>query len=216
MEQQIYGIIYLLKNKINGKCYVGQTIKTLEERIYRHKYKSNKKIMPISFAIKKYKFENFESIVIKKCFSQEELDASEIYFVNLLNTWSPYGYNLRAGKGKGALSDETKNKISLGNKGKKISEETRKKLSDSHKGYKVKEETKKKLSLINKGKKPHINTNIGASLKNSKKYILINSEGKLINIFNMKKFCKENNLQNTNMSSLINKKILFYKGYRLP
>lgn len=59
MEQQIYGIIYLLKNKINGKCYVGQTIKTLEERIYRHKYKSNKKIMPISFAIKKYKFENY-------------------------------------------------------------------------------------------------------------------------------------------------------------
>jgi len=216
MENKLYGIIYLLKNKLNGKCYVGQTIKTLEERIYRHKYKSDNKKMPISSAIKKYKFENFESTVLKECFSQEELDTSEIYFVNSLNTWAPNGYNLRAGKGRGALSEETKRKIGLGNKGKKASDETKKKLSEAHKGFKVSEITKKKLSIINKGKKPHINTNIGASLKNSKHYILINPQGELINVFNMKKFCKENNLQNSNMSSLVRGKIKSYKGYRMP
>jgi hypothetical protein len=50
-------------------------------------------------------------------------------------------------------SEETKRKISLGNKGKKLSEESIKKGLNTKKGYKHSKETKRKISLGNKGKK---------------------------------------------------------------
>jgi hypothetical protein len=48
-------------------------------------------------------------------------------------------------------SEETKIKISQGNKGKIVSEETKRKMSDVHKGKQHTEETRKKLSDANKG-----------------------------------------------------------------
>lgn len=57
-------------------------------------------------------------------------------------------------KGK-HLSNETKRKISLANKGKKgkpCSEETKKKLSESNKGKKLSEKTKTKMSKAQSGK----------------------------------------------------------------
>ena len=50
-------------------------------------------------------------------------------------------------------SEETKQKISETEKGKKISEETKRKLSESCKGRKLSEEAKQKISEANKGKK---------------------------------------------------------------
>lgn len=61
------------------------------------------------------------------------------------------------------MSEETKKKISEGNKGKVFSEETRKKLSEANKGrtgvWKGKhlpEETRKKISEAQKGEKGHM------------------------------------------------------------
>jgi predicted GIY-YIG superfamily endonuclease len=34
------GIIYIIKNNINGKVYIGQTIQKLKDRWYRHCGKS--------------------------------------------------------------------------------------------------------------------------------------------------------------------------------
>ena len=50
-------------------------------------------------------------------------------------------------------SEETKQKISESEKGKKISEETKRKMSESLKGIKFSEERNKKISEANKGKK---------------------------------------------------------------
>lgn len=212
---KLYGIIYKITNNVNGKCYIGQTIKTIEQRIYRHKYKSDPNKMPISAAIKKYGFENFTvEVLLSCCCDQQELNDQELRLVNELNTWSPCGYNLRAGDGKGSMSEETKKKIGDKHRGKKASPETIKKLSDSHKGYKVKQETKDKLSLIFKGKKPHINTQIGSSLKNAKHYKLIDPDGNIIEIFNMKKYCKLHNLHASNMCELVRGKVSQYKGYK--
>ena len=210
-----YGIIYLIKNKLNEKCYIGQTVQALGKRIYRHRYKSNKKIMPISVAIKKYGWNNFETKLLSTCYSLEELNEEEKRMVNEYNTWSPFGYNLRAGNGKGSMSEETKLKISKSNKGKKRDEETKIKLSISHKGFKPTDETRKKLSKINKGKKPHENTMLGASIKNAKTYFLINDKNEKIQITNMKKFCLNNNLDRGYMSNLVTGKRYEYKGYKL-
>ena len=59
------GIIYCHKNKINGKCYVGQTRKSLEERIGPNpelSYQNNKEF---SSDIIEYGWNSFESLVLE-------------------------------------------------------------------------------------------------------------------------------------------------------
>ena len=55
-------IIYKITNTINNKIYIGQTTRTLKERIADYKkeaiYKPNNR--PISRAINKYGIENFK------------------------------------------------------------------------------------------------------------------------------------------------------------
>ena len=36
------GYIYKITNKVNGKIYIGQTVKTVEKRFQQHKNNSNK------------------------------------------------------------------------------------------------------------------------------------------------------------------------------
>ena len=155
--------------------------------------------MPISSAIKKYGKHNFHIEIIKFCETQAELDQQEIFYVKLYNTFAPNGYNLRAGNGRGALSDETKRKIGLANKGKKRSAETKRRLSESHMGFKVSESTKAKLSKINKGKKPPEHVRIAAIRRNEKSYFVTDPNGRKFSVTNMKKFCKEFNLSPSKM-----------------
>lgn len=79
-------IIYKITNTINGKIYIGQTIKTLGERKkgYRKEiYNYENRIRPsrpIVHAMSKYGIENFQfEILHQDVSSQEELDNLEIY-----------------------------------------------------------------------------------------------------------------------------------------
>ena len=62
-------------------------------------------------------------------------------------------------KRRAPMSEETKRKLSIANKGKTFSKETRKKISEANKGHKcnvghvVSEQTRKKISEANKGKR---------------------------------------------------------------
>ena len=53
---KIYGVVYLILNMLNGKKYVGQTTKTVEERFRQHK-RCKKGL--IGKAIRKYGKEKF-------------------------------------------------------------------------------------------------------------------------------------------------------------
>ena len=57
----IYGIIYKVTNKINGKIYIGQTIRTLKQRKECHIGEStrNRKNTVFYRAIRKHKKNNF-------------------------------------------------------------------------------------------------------------------------------------------------------------
>ena len=148
--------IYVLENKINGKSYVGKTIRTSEIRWKAHK----KSKYPIGSAIRKYGWNNFK--VYKYYVPEELLDYFEIKMIKKANCLVPKGYNILEGGGgsKGYKhSEEAKRKMSesaIGNishLGYKHSEETKKKMSNFQKGKKVSEETKKKMSNFQKGKK---------------------------------------------------------------
>lgn len=147
-------IVYLITNKINGKRYIGQTIQTLNKRWYNHCHvgKSNKG-MPVVNAIKKYEKENFEIKILSKCKTVEEMNHREAYYIKLLNTRYPSGYNVLSGGSNSLHTEESKKKIAdaqTGSKnhnfGKKASKETKEKQSKGRLGVKRSKEICKACS----------------------------------------------------------------------
>lgn len=124
-------IIYLVVNKINGKKYVGQTIRNINQRISRHLC-SKRGFFPK--ALRKYGLQSFEISVIDSATSHEELNEKEVYWIKFYNCKAPLGYNLTEG-GEGnlghPLSEDSKKKISKAHKGKQVSDETRERMSNS-------------------------------------------------------------------------------------
>lgn len=95
--------VYLVTNKENGKQYVGQTVRTLEQRWNHHvSYALRGKGHYFAHAIKAYGPENFTVETLHVCESKAEMDFTEIFYIELLKTRSPTGYNLTAG-GEGNL-----------------------------------------------------------------------------------------------------------------
>lgn len=128
--------IYLLRNSVNSKVYVGQTWKTPEERgEFGYGYRKS----PLLFnAIQKHGWKNFWYEVLELCYDQEEADSAEEHYIKQFRSRDRrFGYNIKEGGSLGKMSEETKKKISLAQKGKKLSTEHKKKLSESHKGQVV-------------------------------------------------------------------------------
>lgn len=113
-----YGSIYLIKNKVNGKKYVGQTIFSVDVRWKSH-ISSDKSV--VSKAIKKYGLENFEFIEL--CSAKTEIDLNELesYFIKLYDSAGLNGYNLTLGGDAscGKFTKEVRLKMRMAKLGKK-------------------------------------------------------------------------------------------------
>lgn len=134
------GYIYLIIDLTNWKKYVGQHHYHLEK--LDSSYHGSGTIIS---KIYKKRPHTLKEVYLKTCYTQEELDEWEKYFIKFYNTLSPNGYNLEKGGRGGVPSEESRRKMSESKKGKMVgekhpmfgkhpSEETRKKLSDAHKG----------------------------------------------------------------------------------
>jgi len=147
-------IVYLITNKTNGKRYVGQTRKTLSQRLKAHQYASSQ-CRYLKAAFLKYGSHNFEAKVLSKCSSQKEMDHRESYYIRLFNTAAPTGYNLRIGGSKGAMSEETRRKIGESNRGirRPKSPEHRAKIGLAHRGRKHSPDTVAKRAAALRGRK---------------------------------------------------------------
>ena len=152
-----YGIIYKIVNQLDGKPYVGQTVRSLEERFQEHA----KADSYIGNAIRAHGVENFTCEVIEECDTREQLNEREIFWIAELNCKHPNGYNLTDG-GEGTSghshSEETKAKIGAKHKGIPRSPETRAKLSAANRGENnpnygkhPSDETLAKMSAANSG-----------------------------------------------------------------
>lgn len=139
---KVNNVIYLFKNKINGKVYIGQTSVQLRKRVQQHITtshmwtKSHKS--PFHKAINKYGISNFDLQILEHCKDQQELDNREIYWIAYYNSTNRnYGYNIDSGGKKGKktkpLSKEHKQKLLMCHLGKKQSDKTKQLISNSHK-----------------------------------------------------------------------------------
>lgn len=93
-------IIYKITNIVNGKIYIGQTIRSKEWRFKRHIYDALNNVLDTYFAraIRKYGPDNFIIEEIDTAQTKEELDEKEIYWINFYNSNSKeIGYNMTHG-----------------------------------------------------------------------------------------------------------------------
>jgi hypothetical protein len=88
--------IYLIRNRINGKGYVGQTTGTIKQRWSSHVCAANsRKGCPIlSRAIRKYSPQSFSISVLATAHNCEDLNRLEASYIAALRTLTPNGYNV--------------------------------------------------------------------------------------------------------------------------
>lgn len=168
--------IYSIINLINGKRYVGQSIR-IESRINYHftNLRKGKHFIPhLQSSYNIYGESNFSYEILEEVSDADKLDSREIYWIRYYDTLNPkHGYNRAVGGGGSAshhVSELTRKKIAIGvskarkgkpgtkhtddyklrmsliMKGRKFSDDTKRKMSESAKSKVLSETTRKKLS----------------------------------------------------------------------
>jgi group I intron endonuclease len=139
--------IYIVTNKINGKQYVGQT--TVDRNKVGHG-------MAMTEAYAVYGKDNFVyERICSDINNQKTLNCLEKFWIATCGTIAPNGYNIEAGgRDRDGVSQETRKKLSVINKGKKVKEETKEKIRQAMLGCKNpffgkshSPESRKKISL---------------------------------------------------------------------
>lgn len=112
------GEIYMIKNKLDGTMYIGQTIFTAQKRFNQHlacarNTKRNKRLYN---AIRRDGENNFELIVLEKNVAVENLDELEIYYIEKYDTFhNGYNHTIGGGGMRGYHhSPETRKKMGIG------------------------------------------------------------------------------------------------------
>jgi group I intron endonuclease len=145
-------IIYKVVNIVNNKCYIGQTIQSLESRKRKHlKVTADGSTAHFHRALRKYDAENFKWTILATVASLFETNFLEPLYIERHDSFHN-GYNMTTGGDNCKLSEETKRKIGLGNKGKTVSAEARANISRGLTGKPLSKEHRKLLSKIHKGK----------------------------------------------------------------
>lgn len=155
-------IIYMHRNKHNGKVYIGQTCQKPEKRWDNgNGYKTSTRFYN---AILKYGWDNFDHIILFTDLTLDEANQKEQELIEQYHSYKEeFGYNLTRGGHNFLHSEETKKKIGISNskslKGNKWSESQKEKMSKKFTGEgnpfygkHHTEETKKLISQNRTGK----------------------------------------------------------------
>ena len=140
MSESIY-IIYKYTSP-SGKSYIGQTKNPIQRK--RSHKNSSSMCRYFSNAIQKYGWDNFTYEVLVENLSLQEANNLEEQLILEHNTLVPSGYNLRSGGENKFVSEETKQLISIANKGRNPW------VNRNFSGHSP--ETRRKLSIANTGK----------------------------------------------------------------
>lgn len=149
--------IYKITNKINGKCYIGQS-NNIGRRFIEHKTINHETNKSLKCAYKKYGLDNFEFEILEEC-NLEDLDEREIFYIEKIK---PEYNRTKGGTGAKGHILSNKTKEILRQKGKEywnnLDEKTKERIINQNLkrpklGHKVSQETREKLRQWNLGKK---------------------------------------------------------------
>lgn len=112
---EIYGIIYMIKNKVNNKVYIGQSIHSFKRRYKGKRWWDYTHNPHLKNSYNKYGIENFEvTEILDIAFSKSELDIKEQHWILYYNSMNPkFGYNKSNGGNTNIPTDEIKAKLSI-------------------------------------------------------------------------------------------------------
>ena len=88
-------VIYKVTNTVNGKCYIGQTVRFLKRKADHSRRHSQ--CICLRAAIARYGLGSFEFCVIDHATTKDELNQKEAYWIKQCNSKAPNGYNLTDG-----------------------------------------------------------------------------------------------------------------------
>ncbi len=106
------GIIYQIKNILNNKCYIGQTINSFNVRYESGKWWKKTTNRHLKYAAKKYGIKNFKVKILAIATNKKELNKFEKFYIKKLNSMEPNGYNIKTGGAHGVLPEASKKQIS--------------------------------------------------------------------------------------------------------
>jgi hypothetical protein len=145
------GEIYLIRNKENGKCYVGQAMKEIgkinrkwgtngrwkshlrEAKNTEEKGQKDHCVL-LNQAIRKYGKDAFEVSTLCECNTIEDMNIKENEYIQQYKSLVPHGYNLNYGGSRGKDSPETCEKKRLMRLGQTHDAETKKSISKGQLG----------------------------------------------------------------------------------
>jgi group I intron endonuclease len=197
-------IIYKVTNNISGKVYIGQTFRSLNTRKWQHisDRHRNRDFSYFHQALNKYGPENFTWEVLEHCDSKEELDEMEFHYIKQYNSLRPSGYNLTLG-GDGrvgtVMSEESKLRISINKKGKKLN---------------IDAEERKRRSLHISGVNNPCFKFLGKAHNQEKKFRIETPIGDILIISGLRNFCRSNSLIHSCMINCANGFNKQHKGYK--
>jgi len=90
-------IVYLHRNKINGKCYVGRTSQSPSTRWGHNGWHYHEQEYFFR-AIQKYGWNNFDHIILEENIDEKNIDERECYWGGYYHALYPNGYSLILGK----------------------------------------------------------------------------------------------------------------------
>lgn len=146
-------IVYLARNRTNGKVYIGQTVYSLEARKMSHESDARRGT-PYIFhqALRKYGPESFDWQVIDRAEGKEDLNTKEKYWIQFYKAMQrQFGYNQTEGGTGGVPSLEVRKKQSERMVGTVLPDQVRRKMSDSRKGKHPSSSTREKIASTLKG-----------------------------------------------------------------
>lgn len=149
--------IYAVRNEITGELYIGITYRTIKKRFTEHKKKTSG-CPKLAEAMELWGEDFFTIEQIDSAPTKSYAYVLEIYYIKVLNTKFPYGYNFTDGGLYYPLEKEVRKKISNSNGGQKRSDEFKEKCrkrmisNQFAKGFFPSEETLLKRSKALKGR----------------------------------------------------------------
>ncbi len=165
--QTLKGIVYLIRNSVNGMLYVGKTERTFWKRYSAGKWWIKSDNLLLRQAALEFGHNNFSIEIIEHGLSQQDLISREIEYIDRLVSIYPKGYNKVRNSSLGLSGACEYTRKLIGEAQKRIwasksadqrirgpmSQETKDLLSRIKTGTKASEETRRKMSLSKRGEK---------------------------------------------------------------